>query len=121
MSTTASVVHQLRLHPLFRAGVSTKRTLAWFPETGTDVNVTVVVTTPGADYTSLKSFGTAQDFGSNLVASMDRSFTQKKGKPLTDDVRCKHFLSVFPHTDGAAGQAPPGHAPEPNLLAHAQL
>eukprot|EP00892_Ulva_mutabilis_P000872 jgi/Ulvmu1/10786/UM069_0020.1 len=70
----------------FRAGVSTKRTLAWFPDSGSDVNVTVVVTTPGADYTSLRSFGSAQDFGSNLVTSMDRSYLQKKGKPLTDEI-----------------------------------
>ena len=47
----------------------------------------MVITTPGADYTSLKSFGTAQDFGANLVTSMDRSFLLKKGKPLTDEVR----------------------------------
>jgi PsbP len=60
--------------------VSTNRTLAWFPESGTDVNVTIVITTPGADYTSLASFGSATDFGLNLVASMDRSFTRGKDR-----------------------------------------
>lgn len=49
----------------------------------------MVVTTPGADYTSLASFGTSQDFGANLVTSMDRSYLLKKGKPLTDEV-CSH-------------------------------
>ena len=67
--------------------MSTSRTLVWFPpEAGTDVNVSVVITTPGADYTSLASFGSAQDFGSNLVASMDRSFMRGKGRP-TEEVR----------------------------------
>jgi hypothetical protein len=64
--------------------VSTTRTLVWYPESGTDVNVSVVITTPGADYTSLASFGSATDFGSNLVASMDRSFMRGKGRPVEE-------------------------------------
>lgn len=33
----------------------------------------------GADYTALGSFGNAQQFGENLVASLDRSFMLKSG------------------------------------------
>ena len=33
----------------------------------------------GADYTQLSSFGSAQDFGSNLVQSMDRSYELRRG------------------------------------------
>ena len=68
----------------YRAWVSTTRTLVWYPESGTDVNVSMVITTPGADYTSLASFGSAQDFGANLVASMDRSFMRGKGRPAEE-------------------------------------
>lgn len=44
----------------------------------------MVINTPGADYTSLKSFGSPSDFGANLVASMDRSFMKGKGMPIED-------------------------------------
>ena len=36
--------------------------------------MTVTITGVGPDYTSLGSFGTAEQFGDNLVASMDRSY-----------------------------------------------
>ena len=62
-----------------RAGTSSVRTLVWYPESGTDVNVTAVINTPGADYTTLASFGSAADFGQNVVNSMDRSFSLPKG------------------------------------------
>jgi PsbP len=42
-----------------------------------DTNVTVIITNVGADYTKLGSFGDAETFGSNLVASMDRSFLRR--------------------------------------------
>jgi len=38
----------------------------------------VTVRTPSADFTGLGSFGTAQDFGENVVASMDRSFVARQ-------------------------------------------
>ncbi|KAK9868584.1 hypothetical protein WJX84_001021 [Apatococcus fuscideae] len=55
---------------------SSRRALSWFPEGDPTLstNVTVVVTGVGPDYTSLGSFGTAEQFGDNLVASMDRSY-----------------------------------------------
>ena len=66
--------------------VSSTRTMTWYPEGGTDVNVTVVITTPGADYTALGSFGSASDFGTNLVQSMDRSYELRAGKKPTKPV-----------------------------------
>ena len=47
-----------------------------FPEgdPSLSTNVTVTITGVGPDYTSLGSFGTAEQFGDNLVASMDRSY-----------------------------------------------
>jgi len=56
------------------APAATRRALAWFPGAdAADVNVTLVITNASADYTSLGSFGSADDFASNLVNSMDRS------------------------------------------------
>lgn len=69
--------------------------MAWYPDSGTDVNVALVINTPGADYTSLASFGSAQDFGSNLVASMDRSFTRSKGRPA-EEVCFTTRTSLYP-------------------------
>ena len=80
-----------------RAGVSSTRTIAWFPadQGGTDVNVTVVITTPGADYTALASFGSAQDFGQNLVNSMDRSYELRRGKKPDKPVMVRISLPAF--------------------------
>ena len=65
---------------LCRKGVSSTRTMSWFPESDTSVNITIVITTPGADYTALRSFGSAADFGDNLVNSMDRSYELRNGR-----------------------------------------
>jgi len=57
------------------AAAATRRALAWFPEDRPeDVNVTLVITNTAADFTSLSSFGSDYDFGTNLVNSMDRSY-----------------------------------------------
>lgn len=48
--------------------------MAFAPPDNTAVSVSVTITNIGADYTSLGSFGTAQQFGENLVGSMDRSY-----------------------------------------------
>ncbi len=53
--------------------------LCRYPEGGTDTNVTVLVTNVGADYTALGSFGSADSFGENLIASLDRSFLLRGG------------------------------------------
>lgn len=58
--------------------VSNRPTRVWFPRdeprAPSDVNVSLVVTTVGADFTSLGSFGDAETFGESLVAMMDRGF-----------------------------------------------
>uniref|UniRef100_A0A061S3L6 Photosystem ii reaction center family protein isoform 1 n=1 Tax=Tetraselmis sp. GSL018 TaxID=582737 RepID=A0A061S3L6_9CHLO len=60
---------------------ATRRALAWFPEAeASDVNVTLVITNTAADYMSLGSFGSAVDFGTNLVNSMDKSYLLRAPK-----------------------------------------
>lgn len=51
-----------------------RRVVAWFPVGKPEVTVAVTVTTIGPDFTQMGSFGTAQMFGENVVASMDRSY-----------------------------------------------
>ena len=60
-------------------GAGTNRpTRIWFPTDSplapADVNVSLVATVVGADFTSLGSFGDPDTFGESLVASMDRGF-----------------------------------------------
>lgn len=58
--------------------VSNRPTRVWFPRdeprAPSDVNVSLVVSMVGADFTSLGSFGDAETFGESLVAMMDRGF-----------------------------------------------
>lgn len=58
--------------------VSSRPTRVWFPaddpSAPADVNVSLVATMVGADFTSLGSFGDAETFGESLVATMDRGF-----------------------------------------------
>lgn len=67
------------------------------PTAGTDVNIAVVINTPGADYVNLGSFGTPTMFGQNLVTSMDRSFMRKGNNVPADmlvrrsDTQTLHF------------------------------
>ncbi|KAK9833329.1 hypothetical protein WJX81_007047 [Elliptochloris bilobata] len=65
----------------FSGSSGTRRALAWYPQTGGgDTNVTVLTTIVGADYTKLGSFGSAQDFGNNLVISMDRTYLLRRNR-----------------------------------------
>jgi hypothetical protein len=64
-----------------------------FPETGTDTNVTVLVTNVGADYTSLGSFGNAEAFGENLTSSLDRSFLLRSGFNRPESVQVGLLLN----------------------------
>jgi len=69
-------------HPRFEGRPQRARPAARrYPEAGgADTNVTVLVTNVGADYTKLGSFGSAQDFGQNLVVSMDRTYLLRRRK-----------------------------------------
>ena len=44
----------------------------------------------GADYTSMGSFGNAESFGENLVASLDRSFLLRTGFNRPRSVQVTH-------------------------------
>lgn len=58
----------------------TRRVLAFYPPGSPAANVNVVVTTLGGDFTGLGSFGTAYDFGENLVNGLDRSWKRPPGQ-----------------------------------------
>ena len=64
----------------FSNAAGLQRVVAWVPPTAPDVSLAVTIRTPGADFTSLGSFGTAQDFGGNVVVAMDRSYLLKGGE-----------------------------------------
>lgn len=66
-----------------------------------NVNVTLVITNVGADYTSLGSFGDPETFGANLVSSMDRSFTLRSpfNKKRPEEVQVAQTLPPPLHVD----------------------
>ncbi len=67
--------------PASRGCLSARGRPRRYPQAGgADTNVTVLVTNVGADYTKLGSFGSAQDFGQNLVVSMDRTYLLRRRK-----------------------------------------
>ena len=68
--------------------------------------MSVVVTSIGADYTKLGSFGTAEQFGSNLVASMDMSYLKKRPQALRGGQVIQASTSIFrwcPMCKGSTG------------------
>lgn len=65
---------------------ATRRVVAFFPEgSAAAINVTVVCTNVGADFTKMGSFGTPYEFGTRLVGSLDRSNEGKKPKFMVKD------------------------------------
>eukprot|EP00873_Tetraselmis_striata_P028577 jgi/Tetstr1/448841/TSEL_036067.t1 len=70
------------------AMAASRRALAWFPGGNPEpVNITLVITNSSPDFTKLGSFGTAEDFGTNLVNSMDRSYLKRAPKWARRDVK----------------------------------
>jgi hypothetical protein len=61
----------------FSNAAGMQRVIGWVSPTTNNTSLAITVKTPGADYTGLGSFGKAEDFGENLVASIDRSFTSR--------------------------------------------
>ena len=60
-----------------------------------NTSIAITVKTPGADYTGLGSFGTAQDFGEKLVASIDRSFMARAwGRKANEPVITASLVSA---------------------------
>ena len=49
------------------------------PQRGNGNSQDGIIHVQGADYTSMGSFGNAESFGENLVASLDRSFLLRSG------------------------------------------
>ena len=76
-----------------------ERTLVWYPEDvlPRDVNVTLLINNAGADYTKLGSFGTVEEFGANLVNSMDRRYLLRGSRlrqMRNDDVQTADLISA---------------------------
>jgi hypothetical protein len=79
-----------------------QRVVGWTPagQSGgssdmSNTSIAITVKTPGADYTGLGSFGTAQDFGEKLVASIDRSFMARAwGRKASDPVITASLVSA---------------------------
>eukprot|EP00890_Picochlorum_soloecismus_P003687 jgi/Picsp_1/4319/NSC_01827-R1_domain-containing protein len=65
----------------FSNGAGLQQVFAWYPPTEEMVSgksLAVTVKSAGPDYTSLGSFGTAEQFAENLIAQMDQSYLRKK-------------------------------------------
>lgn len=70
-----------------------QRVVGWTPMPETsgsrqDTSISITIKTPGADYTSLGSFGSATDFAEKLISQMDtrymlRGFGNKHNVPIT--------------------------------------
>lgn len=56
-----------------------KSITAFYPEGTSDLNISVVITGVGPDFTRLESFGTVDAFAENLVNGMDRSWKSPPG------------------------------------------
>ena len=84
----------------FSNAAGMQRVLGWAPNNG-DSNISatcsiaVTIKTPGADYTGLGSFGTAQDFGEKLVVSIDRSYMSRAwGRKQDEPIITAKLLSA---------------------------
>jgi hypothetical protein len=83
----------------FSNAAGMQRVLGWAPTNGNSdtsaTSIAVTIKTPGADYTGLGSFGTAQDFGEKLVVSIDRSYmTRGWGRKLDEPIITAKLLSA---------------------------
>lgn len=56
-----------------------KSVTAFYPQEASDSNVSIAITGLGPDFTSLKSFGTADAFAETLVSGLDRSWVRPPG------------------------------------------
>lgn len=80
----------------FSNAAGMQRVLGWAPaDANSATSIAVTIKTPGADYTGLGSFGTAQDFGEKLVVSIDRSYMARGwGRRPDDPVVTAKLLSA---------------------------
>lgn len=83
----------------FSNAAGMQRVLGWAPTSGNSdtsaTSIAVTIKTPGADYTGLGSFGTAQDFGEKLVVAIDRSYMAKGfGRKMDQPIITAKLLSA---------------------------
>lgn len=76
--------------------LGTRKLVAFHPPEDLQTNVSILITPLSADFTSLGSFGTADNFGETLVNGMDRSWQKNPGQAAklitTKSVNGKYFV-----------------------------
>ncbi|CAN4095506.1 unnamed protein product [Withania somnifera] len=60
-------------------GDGVRSLIAFFPQEASNSNVSIVITSLGADFTKLESFGKVDAFAENLVSGLDRSWQRPPG------------------------------------------
>nr|GMD25970.1 psbP domain-containing protein 3, chloroplastic [Ipomoea batatas] len=60
-------------------GDGVRSLIAFYPQQASNSNVSIVITSLGADFTRLESFGKVDEFAENLVSGLDRSWKRPPG------------------------------------------
>ncbi|XP_009759652.1 psbP domain-containing protein 3, chloroplastic [Nicotiana tabacum] len=60
-------------------GDGVRSLIAFYPQEASNTNVSIVITSLGADFTKLESFGKVDAFAENLVSGLDRSWQRPAG------------------------------------------
>ncbi|CAN4105128.1 unnamed protein product [Withania somnifera] len=60
-------------------GDGVRSLIAFYPQEASNSNVSIVITSLGADFTKLESFGKVDAFAENLVSGLDRSWQRPPG------------------------------------------
>ncbi|XP_019170899.1 PREDICTED: psbP domain-containing protein 3, chloroplastic isoform X2 [Ipomoea nil] len=60
-------------------GDGVRSLIAFYPQEASNSNVSIVITSLGADFTRLESFGKVDEFAENLVSGLDRSWKRPPG------------------------------------------
>ncbi|KAJ8561302.1 hypothetical protein K7X08_027492 [Anisodus acutangulus] len=60
-------------------GDGVRSLIAFYPQEASNSNVSIVITSLGADFTRLESFGKVDAFAENLVSGLDRSWQRPAG------------------------------------------
>ncbi|PHT32596.1 PsbP domain-containing protein 3, chloroplastic [Capsicum baccatum] len=60
-------------------GDGVRALIAFYPQEASNSNVSIVITSLGADFTKLESFGKVDEFAENLVSGLDRSWQRPPG------------------------------------------
>jgi len=68
---------------------STRRVVAFYPAGSPEINVNVVVTSLGADFTKMGSFGSADEFAFGVTAGMTRPRPKQGPKQFSNVINAK--------------------------------